>query len=190
MSVEVVGMDAKALQAEVLRLQKRLAVLTAFLRLLFVLLRVSGFSLKNTRLPDGVRKQRLLRAIDQSCSVLPLRSVLRVLRLSHTRYHWWRREGECGLDDVRSCPHTSPQQLTPAEIEAIKEWSHPTSTGTFQRERSRCWLSDLAEYSPRRRLGTDSSADTSGVALDDVFIRPSPKSGSVHRGPTKSGIST
>ena len=116
-SAEVVGMDAKALQAEVLRLQKRLAVLTAFLRLLFVLLRVSGFSLKNTRLPDGVRKQRLLRAIDRSCSVLPLRSVLRVLRLSHTRYHWWRREGECGLDDVRSCPHTSPQHLTPEEIE-------------------------------------------------------------------------
>ena len=62
-SVEVVGMDAKALQAEVLRLQKRIAVLSAFLRLLFVLLRVSGFSLKNTRLPDGLRKQRLLRAI-------------------------------------------------------------------------------------------------------------------------------
>ncbi len=71
MSTEVVDMDAKALQAEVLRLQKRLAVLTAFLRLLFVPLRVSGYSLKNTRLPDGVRKQRLLRAIDRSCSVLP-----------------------------------------------------------------------------------------------------------------------
>ena len=120
-SAEVVGMDAKALQAEVLRLQKRVVVLITFLRLVFALLQVSGFSLKNTRLPDGVRKQRLLRAIDRSCSVLPLRSVLRVLRLSHTRYHWWRREGECGLDDVRSCPHTSPQQLTPEEIEAIKE---------------------------------------------------------------------
>ncbi len=114
-------MDTRALQKEVLRLQKRVAILSAFLRLLFALLRVSGFSLDKTRLPEGDRKRKLLRAIDRSCSVLPLRSVLRVLRLSRTRYFTWKREGECGLDDVSSCPRTSPQQLTPAEIDAIKE---------------------------------------------------------------------
>ncbi|MCP4002727.1 MAG: hypothetical protein GY725_00895 [bacterium] len=114
-------MDTRALQKEVLRLQKRVVILIAFLRLLFALLRVSGFSLGKTRLPEGDRKQKLLRAIDRSCSVLPLRSVLRVLRLSRTRYFTWKHEGECGLDDVSSCPRTSPQQLTPVEIDAIKE---------------------------------------------------------------------
>lgn len=120
-SAEVVDMDTSALQKEVLRLQKRVAILRAFLRLLVVLLRVSGFSLDKTRLPEGDRKQKLLRAIDRSCSVLPLRSVLRVLRLSRTRYFTWKHEGECGLDDVSSCPRTSPQQLMAVEIDAIKE---------------------------------------------------------------------
>lgn len=120
-SAEVVAMDTSALQREVLRLQKRVAILRAFLRLLVVLLRVSGFCLDRTRLPEGDRKQMLLRAIDRSCSVLPLRSVLRVLRLSRTRYFTWKQEGECGLDDVSSCPRTSPQQLMAVEIDAIKE---------------------------------------------------------------------
>ena len=121
MAAEVLDMDTRALQKEVLRLQKRVVVLRAFLRLLVMLLRVSGFSLDKTRLPEGDRKQKLLRAIDRSCSVLPLRSVLRVLRLSRTRYFTWKHEGECGLDDVSSCPRTSPQQLTAVEIDAIKE---------------------------------------------------------------------
>jgi putative transposase len=120
-SVDIVDMDASALRKEVLGLQKRVLRLQALLRLLFALLRASGFSLDNARLPAGDRKQRLLRAIDRACSVLPLRSVLRVLRLSHTRFYTWKREGECGLDDAASCPRLSPQQLTPAETVAIKE---------------------------------------------------------------------
>ena len=121
MSSDIVAMETKVLQQELLRLRKRVAVLTAFLRLTFALLRVSGFSLEKVRLPKGERKRKLLRAIDQSCSTLSLRSVLRVLRLSRTRYHSWKREDECGLDDVSSCPHTSPQQLARGEIAAIKE---------------------------------------------------------------------
>ncbi len=120
-SVDIVDMDASALRQEVLGLQKRILRLQALLRLLFALLRVSGFSLDHARLPAGDRKQRLLRAIDRASSVLPLRSVLRVLRLSHTRYYAWKREGECGLDDAPSCPRLSPQQLTPAETVVIKE---------------------------------------------------------------------
>ncbi len=152
-----------------LRLQKRVAVLSAFLRLLFVLLGVSGFSLDNTRLPEGDRKQRLLRAIDRSCSVLPLRSVLRVLRLSRTRYFSWKRESECELDGVSSCPRTSPQQLTPAEIAAIKEmvtsdeYRHvPTGTLALLAQRlgkvfasSTTWYRLVRAYKwrrPRRRI--------------------------------------
>jgi len=120
-SIAIVDMDAGALQKEMLALQKRIKTLHAVLRLLLTLLRISGFSLENTRLPEGDRKERLLCAIDRACSAISLRSALRILALSHTRYHAWKREGECGLDDVPSCPRLSPQQLTAAEIAALKE---------------------------------------------------------------------
>ena len=41
--------------------------------------------------------------------------------LSHARYYAWTREDECGLDDRPSCPKSSPQQLTPNEVNTIRE---------------------------------------------------------------------
>ena len=120
-TLDVVDMDTLSLHQEVLRLRSRLDRLVALLRLLIVVLKVSRVSLSSIRIPEGTAKLMLLRAIDRSCSVLPLRVVLRVLRLSHSRYHSWKREEECGLDDVRSCPRFSSQQLTPAEVDSIKE---------------------------------------------------------------------
>ena len=84
-------------------------------------MKVSGFSLSSTRIPDGTAKVTLLRAIEKSRCVLSLRAVLRLLRLLHSRYHAWKREQACGLDDMLSCPRSSPQQLTSAEVETIKE---------------------------------------------------------------------
>ena len=120
-TVDVVDMDLIVLQNEVLVLRKRVGWLVALLRLLVVLLKVTGASLNYTRISDGSSKASLLRAIERSRSVLPLRTVLRVLRLSRSRYHSWKREEECGLDDMPSCPRTSPQQLTYTEVETIKE---------------------------------------------------------------------
>jgi transposase InsO family protein len=96
--------------------------LAAVLRLQRALLRVSGFSLEHTRLPDGAAKETVLGAITRAGSVLPLVAILRVMRLSPARYHRWTRpEPECGLDDRSSCPRTSPTQLAPEEVSAIKE---------------------------------------------------------------------
>ena len=120
-TVDVADMDLILLQNEVLILRKRVEWLVALLRLLVVLLKVTGASLSYTRISDGSSKVSLLRAIERSRSVLPLRSVLRVLRLSRSRYHSWKREEECSLDDMRSCPRSSPQQLTYDEVETIKE---------------------------------------------------------------------
>ncbi len=120
-TVDVFDMDVLNLQQEVLALRNRVERLVALLRLLVVLTRVSGFSLACTRLSDGATKISLLRAIERSRSALSLRKVLRVLRLSPSRYHSWRRENECGLDDMPSCPRSSPQQLTRAEVETMKE---------------------------------------------------------------------
>ncbi|MCC7418712.1 MAG: hypothetical protein IT428_00385, partial [Planctomycetaceae bacterium] len=120
-TVDGVDRDVVKLQKELLALRRRLERLIALLRLVILLWKFSGFSLINLRIPDRERKLRLLRAIDRSHSVLPLRAVLRVLRLSHSRFHAWKQEEECDLDDAPSCPRNSPQQLTAAECKTIEE---------------------------------------------------------------------
>ena len=97
-TVDIVDMGGLDLQQEVLALHARVEGLVALLRLVVVLLKVSGFSLACARLPDGAAKISLLRAIQRSRSALPLRTVLRVWRLSQSRYQSWKREAECGLD--------------------------------------------------------------------------------------------
>ncbi len=125
-SVQVVtadplNLDAVQLQQEVLRLRTRMQKLIALLRVLLVVLKISRFALDQTRLSDGKDKRSLLRVIDRSRSALPLRSVLRIIRLSPSRYHHWNRAQQCPLDDRPSCPRLSPQQLTPAEVQAIQD---------------------------------------------------------------------
>ena len=120
-TVYVFDMDILSLQKEVLALRRRLRWIVALFRLVVVSMKVSGFSLDNARLPDGLRKTRLLRTIESSLSVLPLQVALRLLRLSPSRYHSWKNGDECGLDDMSSCPRTSPQQLTRSEVTTIQE---------------------------------------------------------------------
>ena len=120
-TVDVVNMELVLLQREVLVLRKRIDSLVALLRLLVVLLKVTSTSLNYARLSDGYSKALLLRAIERSRTALSLRAVLRVLRLSPSRYHSWKREEDCALDDMPSCPRSSPQQLTYEEVKTIKE---------------------------------------------------------------------
>jgi len=120
-TVDIFDMDILSLQKEVLVLRNRIKWIVALFRLVVALMKVSGFSLDNSRLPDGSKKTRLLRAIELSLSVLPLRVALRILRLSPSRYHSWKNEDECGLDDMSSCPRRSPQQLTRSEVKTIQE---------------------------------------------------------------------
>jgi len=115
-TVDVFDMDIPSLQKEILVLRRRLNWIVALFRLVVVSMKVSGLSLGNARLPDGSRKTRLIRTIESSLSVLPLRVALRLLKLSPSRYHAWKKGDECGLDDMSSCPRTSPQQLTRSEV--------------------------------------------------------------------------
>ena len=113
--------DAMGLRQEVIALRLRVDRLVALLRLMTVLLKLSGFSFARVRLPEGAAKTRLLQAIDRSKSHFTLRAVLRIAGLSRTRYHVWRSETPCDLNDRRSCPRSSPQQLTLTEVETIRE---------------------------------------------------------------------
>jgi transposase InsO family protein len=135
-------MDASRLQQELLALRDRVARLMALLRIMAILVKVSGFSLEGRRLPEGAEKMSLLRAIERSRSALSLQVILRLLGLSQSRYHSWKQEQECGLDDVPSCPRSSPQQLTSAEVETVKqmvtsdEYRHvPTGTLALHAQR-------------------------------------------------------
>jgi hypothetical protein len=120
-TLDVADTDHRRLQHELLAQRRRSHRFLALLRLMVVLWKVSGFSLSGLRFPDHASRLRLLAAIDQTHSVLPLRAVLRLIGLSRSRYHAWQRDLPCGLDDAVLCPRSAPHQLTPSECTAIKE---------------------------------------------------------------------
>ena len=146
-TVDAVDMDVSQLQREILQLRRRIQKLTALLRVLLVVFRISGYSLNQTRLSEGGNKRSLLQAIERSRSALPLRSLLRVVRLSPVRYHAWSREDPCALDDQSSCPRSSPQQLTAAEVSAIQEL---VTSDDYRRHPYAGWR-ELAHKSPKGR---------------------------------------
>ena len=137
-SIDVLDMDAEALQREVLYLRRRITRLLALLHLVVVAIKVAEFSFDRVRIPDGTRKQRLLRAIERTRTHLPLRDVLKLIGMSNTRYHAWLGKQECGLDDQPCCPRSTPQQITREECLVIRdmvtadEYRH-VPTGTLAR---------------------------------------------------------
>ena len=121
-TLDVVSKESIELQAEVLRLRQRVEVLRAIVRLLFMLVRLVGARLDETRIPDGAAKGKLLAAITRARAGIPLAVALRVLGLSPSRYHAWNRpERLCQLDDRSTCPRETPTQLTPDEIRTMRE---------------------------------------------------------------------
>lgn len=102
------------------KLEHRVSMLTSVLRLVLVLLHLSGFKLDHDRVPDAEGKQRLLGAIERARKTMPLAAALRVLGLSAGRYRdWVERQQGCSLDDRSSCPRSKPQSLTYQEVGAI-----------------------------------------------------------------------
>jgi hypothetical protein len=133
---EAVSQTEIELHARLAKLERRIQILVAVLRLLLALVRVSGCRLTGERLPTDKAKADILRAVDAARKTLPLRSAVRVLGLSLSRYHAWKQaERACDLADRPSCPKTFPGQLTGREVATIQdmvtaqEYRHvPTST--------------------------------------------------------------
>ena len=89
------------MRAENAKLIRRVAVLTATVALLLSVLRVSHFRLDQNHVDDENAKSDLVSAVERARAVLPLRSVLGVLRLSSSRYGAWKHgEQVCSFDDV------------------------------------------------------------------------------------------
>jgi len=83
--------DHAELVAQIERLRHRTALLGAVVALLVAVLRASKIQLDYERIPDGDTKSILLRDLDRTRKVLPLRAALRITRLSASRYHGSRR---------------------------------------------------------------------------------------------------
>ena len=146
-------MDAAQLQREVLRLQTRIQQLIALLRVLVVVLKISRFSLNQTRLPDGHDKRSLLRVIDRRgrpfrCDPCYASSGCR------------RRDTIIGTarSSVRSMtghrlhefPHIN-SRLPRSKRSVV--WQYHLSTGTCQPGHWLCWLNALARSLLRRAPG-------------------------------------
>ena len=110
-----------ALRQQILTLQRRIDRLTALLRLALALRQSCRLRLVGTRLPRGVLKARILRAVDRARECLPLRGILRFLHLARVGFTPGADGSACRLDDQGSCPRTSPHRLTHNEIHAIQE---------------------------------------------------------------------
>jgi putative transposase len=177
-------------------LERRVAVLAAVVRLLLVLIRVSGFELQQTRLPEGAAKQRILQAVRGARRALSLKAALRVLRLNPARYHAWvHAQTHCALEDRSSCPRTRPQRLTYEEIQSIgdmvhakeyrhmpiralalhaqrigKVFAHPATWGNLMRQRG--WgRPRLRLYPPKPKIGLRSKAPNEAWHVDVSIVR-------------------
>ena len=128
---------AAALRCRIQVFEQRIRRLRAVLRVLFVLFRILTPDLSHLRVP-AAEKSRLLRAVERTRDVLGLRRILVLFGLSAARLHSWRVASRaCQLDDSPSCPRSSPQRLTPAELLLMRglatsdEFRHvPTCEGT------------------------------------------------------------
>ena len=111
------------LAATIAKLENRVQILAEVVRILLALIRASGFTLAAQRLPEGAAKAGILRAVASAHVALPLNTILKIMGLSPSRYHAWRRRSvpTCGLDDRSSCPRSSPTQMTVDEIASIKD---------------------------------------------------------------------
>ena len=185
-----------ALRERIAKLEGRVAMLTAVLRLVLALLRVSGFSLERSRVPDAAGKRRLLGAVERARRAMPLSAALRVLRLASARFHVWvRAEEVCTLDDRPSCPRSMPQRLTYSEVEAIggmvqstehrhlsirslalhaqrigKVFAHPATWGKLIRERG--WgRPRLRLYPAKPKVGLRTTAPNEAWHIDVTIIR-------------------
>ena len=160
-SLDVADLTEPELRQDILQLRRRVEKLAALLQLVLALLGASGFTVSRARLPDGRAKMRILRAVDRARGCIPLRALLRFLSLSPSRFHAWRRQDACALDDQLSCPRTSPHRLTPSDVGVIEdmvtspEVRHvPTGTLAVLAQRlGKVWASPSTWYHLVRKYG-------------------------------------
>ncbi len=114
-TLDLLEMKELDLQVEVLKLRRRVRGSNAVVGLLLSVLRVSGFRFDKNPISDSARRADVLRAAERTRNVLPAGAVLRILRISASRYSTWvRADRGCRVDGRSECPRSAPNQLTPS----------------------------------------------------------------------------
>ena len=120
-SFEPADADVIAMRATVGKLHRRVAILTAVVRLLVTLVRVRNLPLERTRIASGRMKNRLLSAVANAENVIGRRAALKIVGLTEGRLRVWKRKQSlCMLDDAPPCPRTQPGRLTQDEVAAMR----------------------------------------------------------------------
>jgi len=121
-SLDILDMSAAELHDEVVRLRRRLRRLSAVVGLLVSVVRVADVQLDGAHIADPKRRAILIAAAERARKVLPASSVLRILRISASRYNAWvRAERGCEIEGQATCPRSATNQLTPDEVHVIRE---------------------------------------------------------------------
>jgi hypothetical protein len=190
-------LDDFTVRVQLSRVEAQNVVLRQVVRLLLALIRTSKSPLRDlSRLPDGTKKQTLLRVIDRARAGIPLAHALRVIGLSKSRYHAWAaRQKRCSLDDRPSCPRSRPGRLTFNEITAMGDmvessdhrhmsiralalhaqrvgrvFAHPITWGRLIRERG--WRRPrLRLYPARPKVGVKATAPNEIWHIDASVLR-------------------
>ena len=114
--------DVIALRATVGKLEKRVAILTAVVRLLVTLVRVCGISLGRARVAKSANKTKILNAVAKAESVIGRLAALKIVGLTKGRLRQWKhKQSLCMLDDAPPCPKTKPGRLTRDELAAMRD---------------------------------------------------------------------
>ncbi len=120
-SIDVLDLAEPDLHAEILKLRRRVRVLSAIVGLLRTVVRVSDCCLDRVDVSDRTTRATLLRAAERARKVFPASAVLKILRISSSRYGAWiRAEQGCELEGHAACPRSMPNQLTPDEVHVIQ----------------------------------------------------------------------
>jgi hypothetical protein len=117
--------------------------------------------------------------------------ILRIVGVTPSRYHGWRRATEvCGLDDRPSCPRSMPVRLTCEEVATVKAMvldpglrHMPLRTLSLFAQRAAKVFVSVTTWARLVRVH-------SGAALACACTRPSPPSASARAAPTSTGTST
>lgn len=122
MTIDANDPEVIELRTRVARLERRVEILTATVRLLLVLVRTTEASLAAARVPSAASKARVLRAIAAAAPKIGRRAALRVIGLSENRLReWTARAKQCALEDAPPCPRSVPGRLTTKERQTIRD---------------------------------------------------------------------
>ena len=121
-TLDVLKVGEAELRAEVMKLRRRVRLLQGVVGVLVATARACGVRTDGMQRLEDSDQELLVRGIERSRRSLPLRAALRMVGISSSRYHSWRREPmPCEQQRAGSCPRRAPNQLTTDEVGTIRE---------------------------------------------------------------------